>query len=400
VGRKKKVAEKRIRNPIAFTEEPIIKGMQSAAKVCAAYNVDFETLSDFLKSKGLKITDENSVLNPLALTLVRKQFTPANSKKTLLLQGRPRVMAICRAYNISVDTLVAFLKTKSVENISIHSVIDTSILELIDNEFKKDKIAKDRIRGKTEIQFKSNGNSDVNGMTYREPVLYIERNRFENFRKHVSYQNLPIIESFFSDFEANTICSKMSSSYSRSICKQLGTHKSEFEKLNYQIHYIANKALGIYGGKLLTFIYELRNMNFACGSSAVEIRTYLKVIPDFPILTIDSGGASFKISFFLKQTRQKSMVSDVRVFSSKTNQEIGKVDADGCVITRLEDFKPQLRLFYRSLKDRKFSIYSGIESGTCEVCGKELTDPTSLRIGLGPICARGYGLDNKIYNLQ
>lgn len=279
MGKKKKADEKKVRNPISFTEEPIIKGLQSAKKVCAAYNINFETLSNFLTSKGLKITNENSVLNLHALILVRKQFEPISSKKTILLQGRPRVMAICRAYNVSVDTLVAFLKTKSVENINIHSVIDASILELIDTEFKNDKTIKDKIRGKTEIQFESNEIADVNSMTYREPILYIEKNRFECFKKHVSYQSLPIVESFFSDLEAMTICSKMSSSYSRSICKQLSTHKSEFEKLNYQIHYIANKALSIYGGKLLTFIYELRNINFVDGNSTQEIRTYLKVKP-------------------------------------------------------------------------------------------------------------------------
>jgi hypothetical protein len=34
----------------------------------------------------------------------------------------------------------------------------------------------------------------------------------------------------------------------------------------------------------------------------------------------------------------------------------------------------------------------GLKVGACGVCGSPLTDPESIRMGIGPICARKYGL--------
>lgn len=39
-----------------------------------------------------------------------------------------------------------------------------------------------------------------------------------------------------------------------------------------------------------------------------------------------------------------------------------------------------------------FSQMFGIQVGVCGVCGSPLTDPDSIRLGIGPICARKYGL--------
>jgi hypothetical protein len=39
-----------------------------------------------------------------------------------------------------------------------------------------------------------------------------------------------------------------------------------------------------------------------------------------------------------------------------------------------------------------FSQMFGIQVGVCGVCGSPLTDPTSIKLGIGPICAAKYGL--------
>jgi hypothetical protein len=38
-----------------------------------------------------------------------------------------------------------------------------------------------------------------------------------------------------------------------------------------------------------------------------------------------------------------------------------------------------------------FSQMFGIQVGACGVCGSPLTDPDSIKLGIGPICARKYG---------
>ena len=66
-------------------------------------------------------------------------------------------------------------------------------------------------------------------------------------------------------------------------------------------------------------------------------------------------------------------------------------------MTKLEKFTPQLTMFYEATEKGNFEISSGIESGKCDLCPRSLTHPTSLRIGIGPICARNHGIDRSLY---
>jgi hypothetical protein len=40
---------------------------------------------------------------------------------------------------------------------------------------------------------------------------------------------------------------------------------------------------------------------------------------------------------------------------------------------------------------KEAAIAHGMETGTCACCGRELTDPNSIAMGIGPDCAAGYG---------
>jgi len=83
----------------------------------------------------------------------------------------------------------------------------------------------------------------------------------------------------------------------------------------------------------------------------------------------------------------------MRVFDSKSYVEVGSLDEQGYIMTKLEKFKPQLHMFYETISAGNINIYSGVETGNCDLCGKELTHPTSLRIGIGPICAKNNGIN-------
>jgi hypothetical protein len=334
---------------------------------------------------------------------------PENSSQKSLV-GRPRVSVLCKAYNISDDTLIDFLHSKGYRDLNLSSLLDENAIKLIQNQFQSDKFAKDKIRGNTTIQFTNPkpsipiqktatvNNENASGKIYREPILHLTSNLFNKQKVQVALKGYQTIASSFHDNEAINICSKMSSSFTRHLCKQLHNPKSNRQLILYKIHHIANKALGIFGGKILTFIHELRNLDFK-NQTASEIQTYKKVIPDFPILSFETSNTAFKISFFVKQTNKDGKLkSDIRLFAPKTYEEIGAIDEEGYVMARLERFKPQLTLFYQATKDNKFKIYSGVETGNCDICGRELSHPISLRIGIGPICARNKQVDETLYN--
>lgn len=336
---------------------------------------------------------------------------PENSTQKSLV-GRPRVGVLCKAYNISDDTLIDFLHSKGYRDLNLTTLLDENAIRLIQNQFQSDKYAKDKVRGNTTLQFTNpkptipiqkatNIESQQSATkTYREPILHLSSNLFNKQKVQVECKGYQTLTSNFQDSQAINICSKMSSSFTRKLCKQLHNSNANRQLILYQIHHIANKALSIFGGKILTFIHGLRNLNFK-NQTASEIQTYKKVVPDFPILSFETANAGFKISFFVKQSNKDGKLkSDIRLFAPKTYEEIGAIDEEGYVMAKLEKFKPQLTLFYQATKDNNFKIYSGVETGNCDICGRELSHPVSLRIGIGPICARNKQVDGTLYNFR
>lgn len=317
---------------------------------------------------------------------------------------RPRVRAVCKTYNIGFDTLVDFLKEIKYREVNENSLLDSEVLILIEKHFNSDKNIKDQNRGKTNVEFiKPNINSGFDKsivekeIEKREPLLPLKIDLFSRNKHEVIYKQYPKILSKFNDTEVYNLCSKMSSSFARKLCKQLDKSKSNKQLILYQLHFISNKALQIFGGKILSFIYSLRPLKFK-NSSAIEVQTYSKVIPGFPILSFQTENSSFKISFFVKQDKKNKLKADLRIFSSKNFEEVGSFDEDGYVLYKLEKFKPYLTMFCQEAKNKPFEIFSGVESGSCEICGRELTHPGSLRIGIGPNCASNYNIDKSLYN--
>jgi len=243
--------------------------------------------------------------------------TVPESELSSILTERPRVINVCKIYNISPDTLMKFLQNIGYTNLSNTTLLSNEILILIDKEFQDYKNDKDKIRGKTKVNFvnlKSNfpvtkqikiNPPDLTKETlFKHKVLHLDSNIFGIQKQEICYKNFQVIQSNFSDAEAINLCTKMCSSFTRNLCNQLNNTKNNKPLLIYQIHAIVNKALILFGGKILTFIYSLRNLQFK-NKTASEIKNYDKVIPDFPIISFTSDNASFKISFFIRRILRK-----------------------------------------------------------------------------------------------
>jgi hypothetical protein len=325
----------------------------------------------------------------------------------------PSIHNLMVVYNVGFDTLSDFLFAKGYPQITIQSKINSrQHLNLIHEQFVSQKNLRDKVRGPSTINWKIDESKasinvsiieDYTGNMKNENVktdivsrlLYLEENRFDTIKQTVRYKK-ETIQSKFSDSEALSVCKKMCSSFTRNVCKNFETKKNDREFHRFQIHFIANKALKLYGGEVMTFWYNLRPLKFK-NQSAFEVNTYIKVIPDFPMITLKSKDFSCNVSFFLKQNKIKNQLQpNIRVFSTKRGH-IAYLDPQGYILDKTKKFSPRLQLFFEASRSGNFLISSGVETGNCEICNKPLTDTRSLRMGIGPVCASNLGIDLSFY---
>ncbi len=239
------------------------------------------------------------------------------------------------------------------------------------------------------------------GNQHKTASLKLNRDLFTEVVQSVKYSGLQEINSHFSDDQAVSLCSKMSSSYARRIVNELSQVSDDDERIErlYQIHFMANKAHAVFGGKILTLLYELPKLEFKY-QTAIEVKTYTQVRPDFPLITFQVNQTKLNVTFYTKLHRNiiGGYTPNVSIYTSGSHHQIGWIDETGHIQVRLEKFRPQLSIFIGGIQDGRFEYYSGVETGRCEICTRPLTHPLSLRIGIGPECAKKIGLDRSYYD--
>lgn len=82
-----------------------------------------------------------------------------------------------------------------------------------------------------------------------------------------------------------------------------------------------------------------------------------------------------------------SNVGYVYVFENKNY--VGKVSPDGVLFG---DFSEDAKNILYEANENLFELAKiyGHETGSCSVCGRELSDPLSIQMGIGPICAKRF----------
>jgi hypothetical protein len=392
-------------------------------------------------------TDMGTVEYAIVRPLVR-YLPKGDQKPTQVLEAT--IVNICRAYNITYDDIQQFLSKRGFPGIPKDGkVTESYVLNQLDFDFRTQKAEWDSIQstrmligikavkrtdtkdnrtdtkdlGKKVLSIDTGDyrmklenvhrlkQYDVSGQDFKPkhtvnsfvpnhgaiPNSKISNNIFVGVRKTIKFGgNAPFV-SYFSDEQAANICSKMTDSYPRALADKIGNNKGN-ELIFYQLHHIANKALQIFGGEVLSFLLSLRRLEFK-NFQALELKTYYKVIPDFPIITLKSSSKVFKVAFFATKRHNGDLYRDVRIFD-KENVEIGFIDEFGRIEAKLERFKPHLGIFYEVTKAGNYELYSGVESGLCEVCQRKLSHPLSIRVGIGPVCAENLRLDRALYNFS
>lgn len=330
------------------------------------YSMDEENIQK-LKNIKSKITNSNN-LNHL----------PSNDDKNMVNEN-PRLKEICEAYNLSRTDVLKLMNDEFLREFTI----DTKLFEKEYNRLKQ--------------HFKLDGHNDkfeINSSKlkiHKNSIFKI--NEFKEIRTIVLYENEPSIESYFTDEQAIVLCGKMVNSQARILAKNVRKNKGDREK--YILHYFANKALKIYGGDVITFIINLKQIKI--GISYDDKKVYQldllkqnEELPIFPSLRIQSPTDSYLLYFVLKKKLgSERYISEISIFSKKTKRVIGTISRRNDAMCLVNNFDIEFYIFLEMCTNvNNVKYYSGIESGRCILCNRVLTDPLSLICGVGPICRK------------
>lgn len=77
----------------------------------------------------------------------------------------------------------------------------------------------------------------------------------------------------------------------------------------------------------------------------------------------------------------KASKSTGNLYAMRLDTETGKFEYDKGAIFNL---RPETRM----TKDQAAAY--GRKTGNCMICGRQLTDPASVKAGIGPICIKGF----------
>jgi hypothetical protein len=207
-----------------------------------------------------------------------------------------------------------------------------------------------------------------------------------------------LVESRLTDFEAFSICRGLKDRWSKKMSVRYfsGDHDDE---LIFLAHNRAIETIEKYGDILVLHLITLPSLPFQASSSH-QIFSHLdqkKKITQDPIVRLWFEKEKIQFSFYRKpETTNGSYYPNVIVARSKsTNEDLFLLSRDGkCVpLSATRNIGPLIQTFisYSGALEEQI-IHYGLQTGECSICGRPLSDPESLRIGIGPICREGMSI--------
>lgn len=313
-----------------------------------------------------------------------------------------RLPQIAKEQNIGVSTLIDYCERLGHTRVTRNSKIDPKLeSEIID--LHKGKIEVPQKIDNQEFQVSSTNElpedfSVINPFEHEQQEIITEGDRFSNRQKRTIKFQESAVETVFSDFEAYTVCMGLDNRHAKHIARNYFKTNEQIENELFEAHNIAMSALDKYGGKTLTFIISFPPLPFKA-VNATQIFSELdkrRKKQDFPILRITFKNAKnqtekIQISYYAEKTEKgRKRIDNVLTIKNRTTgQQLMRVSRSGIVIpeNNAKQIVPVLQVFVRFSKDTKQTLLNyGLETGECSICGRELTDSESVRIGIGPVC--------------
>lgn len=228
-------------------------------------------------------------------------------------------------------------------------------------------------------------------------ILFSEEDCFANREKKILTQHNISTKTIFSDFEAFSICRGLKNSKARKAGnKYFKNPKENHDKVF--AHSTAMAALAKYGSHFLSYIIKLPPLPFQTRGAqnilaALDARKVDQKSPAIRLLHKNRFGQNEKLiitfNFENKKDFKKRDDNTLLVRNLTTKKKLMTITRTGqyTPFNEADDIKPITDLFIRVDKSGLESILNyGIETGECSVCGRPLTDPESLKRGIGPVC--------------
>jgi hypothetical protein len=247
-------------------------------------------------------------------------------------------------------------------------------------------------------------------LTNELPVEFTNDNPFTAFqtdilqnglrKKQASFieYNDKKIESVFDDFEAYTICRGLNVSRATKIARDFFRDQNITTRI--EAHELAMSALKKYGWKMLSFVVRfppLPFQSFDVKSLFTELDRKAKDT-DLPVIRVaytNEKGSPEKLElrFYVERDAHKTQVfkNVIEIKNKSTNSIVAQIARNGKIIPSegSRNIVPIIQLFITNASNiGKLQINYGLDTGECSICGRELTDATSIKRGIGPVCIK------------
>lgn len=174
--------------------------------------------------------------------------------------------------------------------------------------------------------------------------------------------------------------------------KIIKVEKLQDEQWVFLIHSIEN-ILTTYGVEKVNRLLELSKLPHQIG----EVKNIFKVINDIsknnekPTIRLRHNGVVFTLEpYTLSKKRYANVLTINKINQSGKKTHIGFIGSSGYMYKNQNyntPIIPTIELIIKWNSDIKSAIaYYGVETGECSICGRKLTDRTSIKIGIGPVC--------------
>ena len=231
-------------------------------------------------------------------------------------------------------------------------------------------------------------------------ILVHQKSKFSKRKVVARKQNESTYSTVFSDAEAFAICLGLEDRHARYIAREYFKKGESSSEHLIEAHTTSMMALEKYGDELLSYVISLPPLPFQAVEakqifSELDKRVSDKKFPALRVSFLNSSGKKEKLKFSfytVKQNGKKVVNRNVIVIQNKsTGKNVMKVSRNGMVLPEAnsDHVLPVIQLFVRFNADTKSHIINyGLETGECSECGRELTDPVSIKRGVGPTCAQ------------
>ncbi len=268
----------------------------------------------------------------------------------------------------------------------------------------------DKISKEPEILFVSKRGSKSLYSTDELPSIFNLNNPFADLQINLVHNSIEkresryivindiSIETIFNDFEAYSICRGVKNSHAIKIAKEYFTGK--INNTAIEAHEIAMSVYKKYGIETLRFALQFPPLPFQAldaRSLFSELDKKSKVI-GLPIIRVaytneNGKPEKLELKFYVERERDRTNVfkNVIEVRNKTSNSKIASISRDGLIVPseNSRNLIPIIQLFVRNSHQLdKLQINYGLETGECSICGRELTDPISIKQGIGPICVK------------